>query len=50
MWSLAGVLALRGAALSWFGRDEEESGEHAPASASSGAVVAQRRESVVAGS
>jgi EmrB/QacA subfamily drug resistance transporter len=28
MWLLAGIVALGGAALSWFGRDEEEAGEH----------------------
>jgi EmrB/QacA subfamily drug resistance transporter len=31
VWGLAGVIALGGAALSWFGREEEESEEPAPA-------------------
>jgi EmrB/QacA subfamily drug resistance transporter len=45
MWGLAGVIALGGAVLSWYGRDEEEAAELAPALAPS-----QRRIAAVAGS
>lgn len=45
MWGLAGVIALGGAALSWYGRDEEEAEEAAPAPAAAGA----RRVAAVAG-
>jgi hypothetical protein len=31
MWGLAGVVAVAGAALSWFGRDDEEASERSPA-------------------
>ncbi|HEX8969811.1 MAG TPA: MFS transporter, partial [Chloroflexota bacterium] len=48
MWGLAGVIALGGAGLSWFAR-EEESDESAPQPAAAG-VATRRRVPVVAGS
>ena len=48
MWGLAGVIALGGSALSWYGRDEEESAEPAPAT--NAVVPGTRRIPVVAGS
>jgi hypothetical protein len=41
MWGLAGVIALAGAALSWFGREEEDD-EPAPAQAARQATVQAR--------
>ncbi|MBV9897537.1 MAG: MFS transporter [Chloroflexi bacterium] len=49
MWGLAGVIALGGAVLSWYGRDEEEQAEHAAVPAAS-APPARQRIPVVAGS
>ena len=50
MWALAGLLALGGAALSWFGREEEESEEPAALPAAvPGAVGTQPRTRVAAG-
>jgi hypothetical protein len=55
MWGLAGVIALSGAVMSWYGRDEEESDEPAPAQAPPVRAAAPpppppRREPVGAGS
>jgi hypothetical protein len=47
MWALAGLLALGGAALSWFGREEEDSEETAAAPAPAPGAVA--RQPVAAG-
>jgi EmrB/QacA subfamily drug resistance transporter len=51
MWGLAGVIALGGAVLSWYGRDEEENAEHvAAAPAAAPPSPSTRRVPVVAGS
>jgi EmrB/QacA subfamily drug resistance transporter len=51
MWGLAGVIALGGGILSWYGRDGEESDEPAPAQAPARAAAPpERRVPVVAGS
>jgi hypothetical protein len=43
MWGLAGVIALGGAGLSWFGREEEDEDESRPLPAASTGPVERRQ-------